>query len=121
MPPRAAMGVWWTRWFNINAPDVQNIVDDYRSRGLPLDVFVLDMDWHWKPAWGSYTWDDNLFPDPADAIQGYLKEEEGLITLVRGHHVHCTPPLVVQEHEIREGIDILHRCLDDLDEFVMSQ
>ena len=32
---------------------------------LPLDVFVLDMDWHYKQApWGGYTWDHRLFPFP---------------------------------------------------------
>jgi len=85
MPPRAALGLWWTRWFNFNSADVKKIVEDYRSRSLPLDVFVLDMDWHVKPAWGSYTWDSNLFPHPEDAIQGYLKETEGLITLANLH------------------------------------
>jgi hypothetical protein len=26
-------------------------VDDHRSRGIPLDVFVLDMNWHTKDNW----------------------------------------------------------------------
>lgn len=85
MAPRAALGVWWTRWFNINAPEARGIVDDYRSRALPLDVFVLDMDWHVKPAWGSYSFDRNLFPDPADTLLDYVKGHEGLITLANLH------------------------------------
>ena len=85
LPPRAALGVWWTRWYNINAPETRAIVDEYRSRGLPLDVFVYDMDWHRKPAWGGYTWDANLFPDPADAVRGYLKDEAGLVVLANIH------------------------------------
>ena len=85
MKARAAIGVWWTRWFNMNAPEVRAIVDDYRTRSLPLDVFVLDMDWHVKPAWGAYSFDRNLFPDPADTLLDYVKEEEGLITLANLH------------------------------------
>jgi len=46
MVPRAASGVWWSRWDNINNANVVKIVDDYNSRQLPLDVYILDMDWH---------------------------------------------------------------------------
>ena len=85
MPPRAAFGTWWTRWYNINAPETIGIVEAYRSRELPLDVFVYDMDWHVKPAWGAYSWDSNLFPDPSDVVKGYLKDTEGLVTLANLH------------------------------------
>jgi taurine---2-oxoglutarate transaminase len=44
--------------------------------------------------------------------------DEGLITLMRGHHVHCTPPLIVNEQEIKKGIEKLHRGLDKLDAFL---
>lgn len=37
MPPRATMGVWWSRWHNINNRDSRAVVENYRSRGLPLD------------------------------------------------------------------------------------
>ncbi len=53
----------------------------------------------------------------------FLKErfkEEGLVTLMRGHHVHCTPPLIINEDEIKEGCKIINRCLDDLDDFIMK-
>jgi len=42
MVPRAASGVWWSRWFNINNQNVASIVDEYDSRRIPLDVFVID-------------------------------------------------------------------------------
>ena len=83
MVPRAAAGVWWTRWFNFNSNDLIDIVEEYEKHALPLDAFVLDMDWHKKNEWGGYTWDPNLFPYPADAM-GYLKGR-GLITLANIH------------------------------------
>ena len=43
------------------------------------------MDWHVKPAWGSYSWDKHLFPHPSENIRGYLKDTEGLITLANLH------------------------------------
>jgi hypothetical protein len=45
MVPKYASGVWWSRWFDLNNYDVLKIVDDYDSRSIPLDVFVIDMDW----------------------------------------------------------------------------
>mmetsp|Transcript_19768 Transcript_19768/g.31399 ORF Transcript_19768/g.31399 Transcript_19768/m.31399 type:complete len:516 (+) Transcript_19768:29-1576(+) len=54
---------------------------------------------------------------------GYFKnrlKEEGLITLVRGHHMHCTPPLIISESEITTGIDILDKCFGDLDAFLQQ-
>ena len=47
-------------------------MDDYESRSLPLDVFVLDMDWHMKNGWTGWTFDKQLFPYPEDTL-GYLK------------------------------------------------
>ena len=52
MVPRAASGIWWTRWFNLDTQDLEDIVEEYKAHALPLDVFVLDMDWHTKDEWG---------------------------------------------------------------------
>lgn len=55
-----------------------------------------------------------------DAVN-YLKKnlrDNGLITLMRGHHLHCTPPLIINEAEINQGIDILDNCLEDLDKYL---
>ena len=42
MPPRAAFGLWWTRWFNYNAVDIRTIVDEYRDHHLPLgNIFYI--------------------------------------------------------------------------------
>jgi len=46
--PRYALGVWWTRWFDYSNTDVRKVVEDYESRSIPLDVVVLDMNWHVK-------------------------------------------------------------------------
>ena len=46
MTPRYASGVWWSIWMNYNLGDVQQIVSEYESRDLPLDVYILDMDWY---------------------------------------------------------------------------
>lgn len=48
MVPRYITGLWFTRWYDLNNIDVKKIVSEYRNRALPLDVFVLDMNWHTK-------------------------------------------------------------------------
>ena len=44
MVPRYASGVWNSRWFDYSSQDNLKLVDDYESRRIPLDVFVIDMD-----------------------------------------------------------------------------
>jgi alpha-glucosidase (family GH31 glycosyl hydrolase) len=48
MMPRRNAGVWFTRWYDYAAPDVVDLVGEFEQRGLPLDVLVLDMNWHKK-------------------------------------------------------------------------
>lgn len=48
MVPRYALGIWWSRWQNIANRDTRLVVDAYAQRDLPLDVYILDMDWHSK-------------------------------------------------------------------------
>jgi len=63
--PRAASGVWWSRWMNLDAEDAARVVEDYDSRRVPLDVYIFDMDWHAKNSWGGYSFDPQVFPASA--------------------------------------------------------
>ena len=69
MVPRFAMGVWWSRWYDLNNYDTKRVIDDYESRSIPLDVFVLDMDWHTKDDWSGFTFDKHLFPYAKDSME----------------------------------------------------
>lgn len=40
MPPRAALGTWFTRWFDYSNIDVRDLIEAYRSRDVPLDTLV---------------------------------------------------------------------------------
>lgn len=37
-------------------------IDQFRQYSLPLDVLILDMNWHKKNDWTGYTFDPHLFP-----------------------------------------------------------
>jgi len=70
--PKYSLGVMWSRWYDLSFHDVRFLVDEgYSSRSMPLDLFVLDMDWHaiYKGVgqeWTGWTFDRNLFQEPDD-------------------------------------------------------
>ena len=64
--PRFAHGVWWTRWYNMLDIEVYEQIEEHEIHSLPLDVLILDMNWHTKNDWTGYTFDSNLYPDYAD-------------------------------------------------------
>jgi hypothetical protein len=43
MPPRFALGVWWSRYWPYTAEDLLDIARGYASHAIPLDVLVSDM------------------------------------------------------------------------------
>ena len=66
--PRRNLGVWFTRWYDYDAADVRGIIADFEQRALPLDILVLDMNWHMKNDWTGYTFDDTLFGNPKEVL-----------------------------------------------------
>jgi len=82
IPPQWALGSWYSRYWPYRSEDLLGIADDYRRNGFPLDVMVIDMDWH-LDGWTGYTWNRGLIPDP----QGLLAalHAKGLRTTLNLH------------------------------------
>ena len=90
LPPRWAFGYWWSRYWLYTDREVRELLDKMMSVGYPIDVFVIDMEWHetWnigdRPdafdefgqqwGWTGYTWNRDLFPDPASTL-AYLHDK----------------------------------------------
>jgi len=68
LPPRFAFGSWYSRYWPYPARDFVKIADQYRAHAFPLDVMVLDMDWHLE-GWTGYTWNAKLIPDPTALLK----------------------------------------------------
>lgn len=83
LTPRHAAGVWWTRWYDFDNAGVRKVVGDFRSRDLPLDAYVFDMNWHKKFDWTGYSWDRTLFPYPNDTVD--FLHRHGLTTAANLH------------------------------------
>ncbi|MCC5845619.1 MAG: DUF5110 domain-containing protein [Verrucomicrobia bacterium] len=83
LPPRAVLGMWWSRYWRYRDQDLKNIVAEFRAHDFPLDVLVLDMDWHLAKDWSGYTWNKDLFPDPPAFLDWC--HSEGLKTTLNLH------------------------------------
>ena len=80
LPPRFAFGNWWSRYWSYTDEELKNLVRAFQAHEVPLDVLVIDMDWHptfgkhwWDKdvdasghslGWTGYSWNNLLFPDP---------------------------------------------------------
>lgn len=63
VPPRWSFGSWYSRYWPYSGDELLSIVDEYREHGFPLDVMVIDMDWH-REGWTGYSWNHDLIADP---------------------------------------------------------
>ena len=100
LPPRFAFGTWWSRYWAYSDQELDDLVRGFRSYDVPLDVLVIDMDWHltFGPSlsgiqpldqsghtkgWSGYSWNKLLFPDPAQFLKNM--HGEGLKTTLNVH------------------------------------
>ena len=109
--PRWALGNWWSRYWEYSQQEYLDLMAEFKARGIPLTVCVIDMDWHITQTgntcsgWTGYTWNRKLFPDPP----GFLKalKEQGLKTTLNVHPAEGVHPHEEMYPEMarRMGID----------------
>lgn len=62
MPPLYAFGLWNSRYYPYSEEEALQTIDTYRTKQIPLDMFVVDTDWR-RGASHGYATNDTLFPD----------------------------------------------------------
>lgn len=67
LPPRYAFGYWYSRYYPYTDRELLRLADELDHHDIPVDVLVIDMDWH-RPGWTGYSWDRDLIPDPTDTL-----------------------------------------------------
>jgi alpha-glucosidase (family GH31 glycosyl hydrolase) len=111
LPPKFAFGYWWSRYWKYTDREFKNLIDEFKIHDVPLDVLVIDMDWHIvnKPewfkdgnkikdqagehaGWTGFTWNKAVFPDPQKFIK--YTDELDLKTCLNLH-----PASGIQPHE----------------------
>lgn len=85
--PRYALGNWWSRFHRYDEEEYRQLILEFEHRGIPFSVAVIDMDWHitnpdpkYGSGWTGYTWNKELFPDPAGFLS-WLHEQGMHVTL----------------------------------------
>jgi len=69
LPPLFTFGFWDSRYHPYSQPEATVVIDKYREKGIPLDLFVVDTDWRVNGSHG-YTVETKLFPD----MQGFIDD-----------------------------------------------
>ncbi|WP_185963897.1 TIM-barrel domain-containing protein [Flavobacterium restrictum] len=124
MPPRFAFGAWWSKYREYTDTEFRELVGEFKTHDVPLDVFVIDIDWHIKSlpsffkngqrqrdqagedaGWTGFTWNKNFFPSP----EKFLKwtDEQHLKTCLNLHPASGIQPFedVYPEMAKAMGID----------------
>jgi alpha-glucosidase (family GH31 glycosyl hydrolase) len=113
MPPRWAFGYWWSRYWEYSDKELRNLLANMEMYDIPLDVLVIDMDWHTETGyspkndgrdefgeglgWTGYTWNRDLFPDPGKFFQ-WTDEKKLKITM----NIHPASGVPVTEERYAE-------------------
>lgn len=84
LPPRYTFGYWYSRYWQYSDSELRDIIERFRSIDIPVDVLIIDMDWHetWgldkdpeldeygqRIGWTGYTWQKELFPAPEQMFE----------------------------------------------------
>lgn len=101
LAPRFTLGYWYSRYWAYTDRELEDLVQEFNRAGVPLDVLVIDMDWH-KPGWTGYSWDRGYFPDPDEHLR-WLKKQGLKVTL----NLHPADGVGDQEDQF----DAVHRHL----------
>lgn len=102
LPPRYVFGYWFSRWHPFTEMEFRELVDQFETLNIPLDVLVIDMDWHitglpefFKDGkrtfdqvdqyygWTGFTWNKSYFPEPKEFLK--WTNEKGLKTCLNLH------------------------------------
>jgi alpha-D-xyloside xylohydrolase len=111
MMPVWAFGLWQSRQRYKTAQESLEVIDSFRTRGIPFDNIVQDW-FYWKEnAWGSHQFDPTRFPDPEDWIRSIHQKHAQLMISVWGKFYPGTDNFeamhsrgLLYEPNLREGI-----------------
>ncbi|PYQ35756.1 MAG: alpha-glucosidase [Acidobacteria bacterium] len=120
LPPRFVFGTWWSRYWAYTDTEFEEIVRGFQEHDIPLDVLVIDMDWHptfgvkwWENrkdqsghtlGWTGYTWNKIYFPEPTRFLDWVHKQ--GLQTTLNMHPASGVQPFEEQYAEIARAMGI---------------
>ncbi len=108
--PRWALGNWWSRFWPYSDAELTGLMQDFAAHEVPLSVCIVDIDWHIRQTgnesggWTGYTWNRDLFPDPAGFIR-WLHDHD-LKTALNLHPADGIHPHEAQYEEMALALDV---------------
>lgn len=101
MLPRYAFGAWYSRYWPYTEMEEREIIHTFRQKRIPLDVLVIDVDWH-PYGWEGYDWNPQYFPRPEEFIDWCHKQ--GIrVTL----NTHPGTPIPAADSHFRDFCEML--------------
>lgn len=82
LPRKYVLGAWYSRYWPYSSKEYHEIVNEYCEHDFPLDVIVMDMDWH-KDGWTGWSWNRKLLPDAEELLQWF--HQQGLRVTLNVH------------------------------------
>lgn len=82
MPPKYILGYWYSRYWAYKQSEFMQIVRDVEAYDIPMDVLIMDMDWH-KSGWTGWSWNTSRISDPIRLIN--FMHQHGLRTALNLH------------------------------------
>lgn len=111
LPPRYSFGLWYSRYPTFDEARLRKLIAEFEEHELPLDVLVLDLEWH-RFGWFGYDWDRNHIQDPDGFLQ-FLREKGIHITLnLHPGGVHAEEPRF-NEFIQKAGIDFDPKSINE--------
>jgi len=98
LPPLFTFGLMHSRYHPYSEQTALEVIDTYRTKRIPLDVFVVDTDWRIGASHG-YGVNTNLFPD----MEGFLRKahERHVKIMFNDHPEPVAPALDPKELQYR--------------------
>lgn len=82
LPPKYIFGYWYSRYWAYSQSEFQRIIRDAESNDVPLDVLIMDMDWH-KSGWTGWSWNRDLISSPKYLLK--FMHDHGVKTALNLH------------------------------------
>ena len=68
MPPLYVLGYWYSKYQRYTQQDFLDLVNEIQKNDIPIDVMIMDMDWH-LDGWTGWTWNKSIIPNPEGLIR----------------------------------------------------
>lgn len=91
-------GSWYSRWSKFTAEEKLAMIKEYRDRGIPLDVIIIDTEWRANTDGTGYETNSTLYPD----MEGFLADaEKAGVYVLFNDHTHNTSSTILTPAELK--------------------